>query len=56
MSSYTEANAWHYEFFVPHDVPGLIEKLGGDAKFVAKLDEMFDPGQKIPNFSKTSSA
>ena len=48
-SSYTEANAWHYEFFVPHDVPGLIEKLGGDARFVAKLAEMFDPAQKIPN-------
>ena len=49
MSCYTEANAWHYEFFVPHEVPGLIEKLGGDAKFVAKLDGMFDPTQKIPN-------
>ncbi|MGC8638676.1 MAG: GH92 family glycosyl hydrolase [Isosphaeraceae bacterium] len=49
MSCYTEANAWHYEFFVPHDVPGLIAKLGGDARFVAKLDEMFDPSQKIPN-------
>ena len=49
MSCYTEANAWHYEFFVPHDVPGLIEKLGGDARFVAKLDEMFNPDQKIPN-------
>jgi predicted alpha-1,2-mannosidase len=49
MSSYTEANAWHYEFFVPHDVPKLIEKLGGDAKFIAKLDEMFDPKEKIPN-------
>ena len=49
MSCYTEANAWHYEFFVPHDVPVLIEKLGGDARFVAKLDEMFDPSQKIPN-------
>jgi len=49
MASYTEANAWHYEFFVPHDVPGLIGKLGGDARFVAKLDEMFDPNQKITN-------
>ena len=49
MSSYTEANAWHYEFFVPHDVPGLLGKLGGDARFVAKLDEMFDPNQKITN-------
>jgi predicted alpha-1,2-mannosidase len=49
MNSYTEANAWQYLFFVPHNVPGLIAKLGGDAKFVAKLDEMFRPDQKIVN-------
>ncbi len=49
FEAFTEANAWQYTFFVPHDVPGLIEKLGGDEKFVAKLDEMFDTQEKIPN-------
>jgi len=42
FSDYTEANAWQYNFFVPHDVSGLIRALGGDEKFVAKLDELFD--------------
>ena len=32
---YTEANAWHYTWFVPHDVPGLIELMGGDEKRLA---------------------
>ena len=49
--SYTEANAWQ-SYFVPHDVPGLIQKLGGDEKFVARLDEVFDSKEKIVNFSE----
>jgi len=50
VSEYTEANAWQYTFFVPHDVWGLASKMGGDEKFVAKLDELFDTKEKIPNF------
>ena len=46
---YTEANAWQYTFFVPHDIRGLAEKLGGDDKFAAKLDELFETKEKIPN-------
>ncbi len=38
---YTEANAWQYSFFVPHDVHGLIEALGGDEPFVERLDALF---------------
>ena len=49
FNEYTEANAWQYNFFVPQDVPGLISKLGGDDKFVARLDEMFDTKETIPN-------
>ena len=26
---YTEANAWQYSFFVPHDVDGLMRLMGG---------------------------
>ncbi|MGN6368182.1 MAG: GH92 family glycosyl hydrolase [Phycisphaerae bacterium] len=46
---YTEANAWHYTFFVPQDVRGLIEAMGGDEKFVRKLDACFDSTEAIPN-------
>jgi predicted alpha-1,2-mannosidase len=39
--AFTEANAWQYTFFVPHDVSGLIELMGGQQKFAAKLDQLF---------------
>ena len=40
-SDYTEANAWQYTWFVPHDVEGLIALFGGEQPFVSKLDELF---------------
>jgi predicted alpha-1,2-mannosidase len=51
FNEYTEANAWQYNFFVPQDVTGLIDKLGGDDKFVARLDETFDTTATIPNLN-----
>jgi predicted alpha-1,2-mannosidase len=41
-SDYTEGNAWQYSWYVPQDVAGLITAMGGDAPFVAKLDQTFD--------------
>ena len=38
---YTEGNAWHYTWSVFHDVRGLIKLMGGDARFVAKIDSVF---------------
>jgi predicted alpha-1,2-mannosidase len=37
----TEGVPWQYTFFVPHDIPGLIKAIGGDAAFIAKLDGLF---------------
>jgi predicted alpha-1,2-mannosidase len=42
---YCEANAWQYNFFVPHDVTGLIDLMGGDSAFANKLDQMFTTKQ-----------
>lgn len=39
-----EASSWEYSFFVPHDVPGLIEKSGGSEAFRKRLDTLFDKG------------
>ncbi len=39
--NYTEANAWQYSFFVPHDVAGHMARLGGPNGYAAKLDDMF---------------
>lgn len=40
-NNFTEGNSWQYTFFVPQDIPGMIEAFGGKEKFEAKLDEMF---------------
>ncbi|HLP63403.1 GH92 family glycosyl hydrolase [Flavobacterium sp.] len=45
-NNFTEGNSWHYSFFVPQDIPGMIEAYGGAAKFEAKLDEMFNSESK----------
>ena len=41
----TEGATCHYTWYVPHDVPGLIERLGGQVRFVSKLDSMFTSGR-----------
>jgi len=38
---YVEGNSFQYSAFVPHDVRGLIDLLGGDRTFVAWLDTLF---------------
>ena len=45
-NNFTEGNSWHYSFFVPQDIPGMIEAYGGPVKFEAKLDEMFNSESK----------
>ena len=41
----TEGAACHYTWYVPHNVEGLVEALGGKEKFEAKLDSMFSEGR-----------
>ena len=38
---YTEANSWQYSFFVPQDITGLINLMGGEKQFEQKLDDLF---------------
>lgn len=45
-NNYTEGNSWQYSFFVPQDIPGMIAAYGGNEKFEAKLDEMFNGESK----------
>jgi len=40
-TDYTEGNAWQHTWFVPHDVRGLMEGMGGEAAFLTKLDSLF---------------
>lgn len=38
---FIEGNAWTYSLFVPHDPAGLIQIMGGEQKFVQRLDSLF---------------
>jgi predicted alpha-1,2-mannosidase len=38
---FVEATGWQYFFHVQHDIPGLIELVGGKEKFAQKLDQLF---------------
>ncbi|MCI3936884.1 GH92 family glycosyl hydrolase [Chryseobacterium aahli] len=40
-NNYTEGNSWHYSYFVPQDIPGLIEAHGGKEKFEQFIDAIF---------------
>lgn len=44
-AGWTEGDMWAYTFDVMHDIPGLIALKGGNASFVAFLDEHFDGGK-----------
>lgn len=50
-----ESNAWQYFWSVQHDVEGLIELVGGNERFIQKLDSMFTyhptDKSKLPIFS-----
>jgi predicted alpha-1,2-mannosidase len=41
----TEGATCHYTWYVPQNVEGLVEKLGGPDVFEAKLDSMFAEGR-----------
>jgi predicted alpha-1,2-mannosidase len=41
FGGYTEGDEWIYLWFVPHDVQGLVDLMGGPAVFENRLDEFF---------------
>jgi len=46
---FCESNSHVYSFFVPHQPEELMETMGGDAAFVARLDGFFDDGWFEPS-------
>ena len=38
---YCEGTAWQWTWFVPHDVEGLVDLMGGREAFIGKLDSLF---------------
>ena len=45
-NNFTEGNSWQYSFFVPQDIIAMVAAYGGNQKFEAKLDEMFNSESK----------
>ncbi|HEX5554135.1 MAG TPA: GH92 family glycosyl hydrolase [Chitinophagaceae bacterium] len=43
-AGFTEGTNWTYTFGAMHDVPGMIEMMGGNKKFAKKLTENFAGG------------
>ena len=44
---YCEGNAWQWTWFVPHDVEGLAELMGGKTRFIEKLDSLFSVSSEL---------
>jgi predicted alpha-1,2-mannosidase len=44
---FTEGNSWHYTWSVFQDTQGLINLMGGDKNFTAKLDSVFTEPNKV---------
>jgi predicted alpha-1,2-mannosidase len=44
---YTEGNSWQYTWHVQHDIPGLIDLMGGDVFFINRLDTLFTMHSRI---------
>lgn len=44
--NYTEANSWQYSFYVPQDVTGFMELMGGKQALEAQLDKLFTAKQE----------
>ena len=41
----TEGATCHYTWYVPHNISGLMEMMGGDKTFTSRLDSMFTEGR-----------
>jgi predicted alpha-1,2-mannosidase len=39
---FIEGNSWNYSLYVPQDVHGLIEKMGGNKRFCEHVDSLFN--------------
>ena len=46
-TSYTEATAWQYNWYVPQDVQDMIRMMGGPDRFAEKLDSLFKVSSEI---------
>jgi len=46
---FVEGNAWHWLWYVPHDVKGLIGLFSSEQRFIDKLNYFFENTSPLPN-------
>ena len=46
-AGWTEGNTWVYTWAVMHDIPGLMQLMGGRDNYNAKLDQHFSGGHNV---------
>ena len=49
QGDFTEGNSWQYSFYAPQDLENLIDRMGGDTCFAAKLDTLFSIDSHVDN-------
>ncbi|NNF86411.1 MAG: glycoside hydrolase family 92 protein [Winogradskyella sp.] len=50
--NYTEANAWQYSFYVPQDISGFAQLMGGKAALERHLDALFSANDETSGRSQ----
>lgn len=38
---FIEGNSWNYSLYIPHDIPALVGKMGGNNRFSEHIDSLF---------------
>lgn len=51
---YCEGTAWQWTWFVPHDVDGLVNLMGGEDAFAQKLDSLFTADSSLEGETTSS--
>lgn len=50
---FIEGNSWNYTFFVPQDPAALIKLMGGNKRFISRLDSLFTMNLPDRYFAET---
>lgn len=51
---YCEGTAWQWTWFVPHDIEGLVQLMGGEDAFIGKLDSLFTADSSLEGETTSS--
>ena len=50
---FIEGNAWNYSLYVPHNIPAMINMMGGKERFTQHLDSLFSMHLADEHFRET---